>query len=143
VFSYASTIQIENFTARDIIETASRPIGADGFTVLPAFSDYLGVLIQMSLFLLVLVALMVLLGAFFRSESIVLALGVVIAVGLFVVGFVGVAGLVDSTPAGLISGVLAGVSGEAAPLVKPILVSLLWIVGMTGLAVARFQRREL
>lgn len=143
VFSHASTVQIETFTAMDIVEAASRPIGSEGFTVLPAFSDHLGVLIQISLFLLVLVALMVLLGALFRSESIVLGVGVVIAVGLFAIGFVGVAGLVDSTPAGLIAGVLAAVNAEAEPLGKPVLVSLLWIVGMTGLAVARFQRREL
>ena len=84
-----------------------------------------------------------LLGAIFRSTGIVLGLGVVVAVGLFMVGIVDLAGLVDATPAGLISGLLDSVQAEPAPLAGPVLVSLLWILGLTGLAVARFQRRDL
>ena len=143
VFSYASSIEIKNFTAQDVVHVASRPIGSDGFVDLPAVSEYLGVLVRMSLFLLVLVALMVLLGALFRSTGIVLGLGVVVAVGLFMVGIVDIAGLVDATPAGLISGLLDSVQAEPAPLAGLVLVSLLWILGLTGLAVARFQRRDL
>ena len=59
VFSYASTIEISDFKATDIFEVASKPIGSDGFLELPAASEYLGLLVRMSLFLLVLVALMV------------------------------------------------------------------------------------
>jgi hypothetical protein len=143
VFGYASSIEIENFTTRNIGEVASQPIGADGFVDLPAVSEYLGVLVRMSLFLLVLVALMVLLGAIFRSTGVVLGLGVVLAVGLFMVGIIDLAGVVDVTPAGLISGLLDSVQAEPAPLAGPVFVSLLWILGLTGLAVARFQRRDL
>jgi len=143
VFAYASAIEIENFTAQDIAQVASQPIGADGFVDLPAVSEYLGVLVRMSLFLLVLVALMVLLGAIFRSTGAVLGLGVVLAVGLFMVGIVDLAGVVDVTPAGLISGLLDAVQAEPAPLAGSVLISLLWIFGLTGLAVARFQRRDL
>jgi hypothetical protein len=110
VFAYASSIEIVDFTTQDIVDVASRPIGAEGFVDLPAIAEYLGVLVRMSLFLLVLVALMVLLGTIFRSTVAVLGLGVVLAVGLFMVGLV---------------------------------VSLLWILGLTALAVARFQRRDL
>ncbi len=143
VLGYASTFQIENFTANHVFEVASRPIGSDGFVDLPSLSDYLGVLVRMSLFLLVLVGLMVLLGAIFRSTAIVLGLGVVLAVGLFMVGMVDIAGVVDVTPAGLISGLLDSVQAEPAPLAGPVLISVLWILGLTGLAVVRFQRREL
>ncbi len=144
VFGYASSIEIKNFTTQDILEVASQPIGAaNGFVDLPSLSDYLGVLVRMSLFLLVLVALMVLLGAIFRSTGVVLGLGVVLAVGLFMVGIVDIAGVVDVTPAGLISGLLDAVQAEPAPLAGPVLVALLWIFGLTGLAVARFQRRDL
>ena len=143
VFGYASTFQIENFTTNDVLEVASRPLGSDGFAELLPFSEYLGVLVRMSLFLLVLVALMVLLGAIFRSTGIVLGLGVVLAVGLFVAGIVDIAGVVDVTPAGLISGLLDSVQASPAPLAGPALISVLWIFGLTGLAVARFQRREL
>ena len=72
-----------------------------------------------------------------------LGLGVVLAVGLFVVGIVDIAGVVDVTPAGLISGLLDSVQAEPAPLARPALISVLWIFGLTGLAVARFQRRDL
>ena len=143
VFGYASSVEIKAFTTRDIMETAQNPIGSDGFMDLPATSEYLGLLVRMSLFLLVLVALMVLLGAIFRSAGIVLGLGVVLAVGLFMVGILGIAGVVDATPAGLISGLLDAVQAKPAPLAEPVLISLLWIVGLTGLAVARFQRRDL
>ena len=70
-------------------------------------------------------------------------LGVVLAVGLFMVGIVDIAGVVDVTPAGLISGLLDSVQAEPAPLAGPVLISVLWIFGLTGLAVARFQRRDL
>jgi hypothetical protein len=143
VFGYASSLEIENFTTQEILEVARQPIGAAGFVDLLSFSDYLGVLVRMSLFLLVLVALMVLLGAIFRSTGVVLGLGVVLAVGLFMVGIVDIAGVVDVTPAGLISGLLDAVQAEPAPLAGPVLISLLWIFGLTGLAVARFQRRDL
>jgi hypothetical protein len=143
VFAYASSIEIVDFTTQDIVDVASRPIGAEGFVDLPAIAEYLGVLVRMSLFLLVLVALMVLLGTIFRSTVAVLGLGVVLAVGLFMVGLVGIAGVVDATPAGLIAGLLDSVQAEPAPLAGPVLVSLLWILGLTALAVARFQRRDL
>jgi len=143
VFSYASSVEIRAFSARDILDTARMPIGSDGFMELPATSEYLGLLVRMSLFLLVLVALMVLLGAIFRSAGMVLGLGVVLAVGLFVVGVMDIAGVVDATPAGLISGLLDAVQAESAPLVGPVLVSLLWTFGLTGLAAVRFQRRDL
>ena len=143
VFSYASSVEIKAFTARDILETARNPIGSDGFMELPAMSEYLGLLVRMSLFLLVLVALMVLLGAIFRSAAMVLGLGVVLAVGLFMVGILDIAGVVDVTPAGLISGLLDAVQAKSSPLAGPVLTSLLWIVGLTALAVARFQRRDL
>ena len=122
---------------------AGKPIGSDGFLELPAASEYLGLLVRMSLFLLVLVAVMVLLGAIFRSTGVVLGLGVALAVGLFMVGMVDIAGVVDVTPAGLISGLLDAVQAEPAPLAGPVLVSLLWIVALTSLAVVRFQRRDL
>ncbi len=143
VMTYASNIKIEVFTARDVFQITSSSIGSGGFADLPATPEYLGMLMRISLFLLVLVALMVLLGAMFRSEAVVLGLGVVIAVGLFMLGFLNVAAAVDATPAGLISGLLDAVQAEPAPLLGPALISLLWIMGLTGLAVIRFQWREL
>ena len=143
VLAYASSIRIVDFTVRDITDVAGPRLGSIAFTELPASAEYLGMLMRISLFLLVLVALMVLLGAIFRSEAIVLGLGVIIAVGLFLVGFIGIAGAVDVTPAGLISGLLDAVQAEPAPLAGPALVSLLWVTALTGLAVVRFQWREL
>jgi hypothetical protein len=143
VLSYAANIRIEDFTARDVLDVADHAVATEGFANLPAASEYVGMLTRMALFLLVLVAVMVLLGAMFRSQMIVLGLGVALAGGLFAVGLLDVAGLTGAAPAGLISGLLDAVRAEPAPLALPVLVSLLWIAGLTALAVLRFQWREL
>ena len=143
VISYASTIEIEDFTVSDIMDVASARLGSIGFTEMPTASEYLGMLARISLFLLVLVAVMVLLGSFFRSEALVLGLGVVIAVGFFFLGFLDVAAAVSLTPAGLISSLLDAVQADPARIAAPVAVSLLWIAVLTAIAILRFQRREL
>ena len=42
VFGYASSIEIKNFSAQDIVTVASQPIGADGFAELPPFRSIWG-----------------------------------------------------------------------------------------------------
>lgn len=143
VLSYAAGIRIEDFTARDILGVTEHAVATEGFAHLPGGAEYAGMLTRMALFLLVLVALMVLLGAMFRSQMLVLGLGLAGAIGLFVLGFLDVAGLTVATPAGLVSSLLDAAQAEAAPLAVPVLVSLLWIAGLTALAVLRFQWREL
>lgn len=143
VLSFAAAVRIEDFTARDLLEVLGAGVRTEGFILLPSGGEYVGVLAEISLFLLVLVALMVMLGTLVRSQGIVLGVGVVTAVALFVLGLLEVPGFVDGTPAGLISGLLDTVQAEPAPLAGPLLVSLTWIVALTGLAVLRFRRREL
>jgi len=143
VLAYASSIRIEDFTVRDITDVASARLGSIAFAEMPTASEYLGMLARISLFLLVLVAVMVFLGSFFRSEALVLGLGVVIAVGFFLLGFLDVAAAVSLAPAGLISGLLDAVQAEPAPIAAPVAVSLLWIAVLTAIAMLRFQRREL
>jgi ABC-type transport system involved in multi-copper enzyme maturation permease subunit len=143
VLSFAASKEIIDFTGADLFYAVQSTVLSDGFAALPAFGEYLGLLLRLTLFLLVLVALMVLLGTLFRAQAIVLGLGLVLAIGLFVAGLLDLPGIVDATPAGLIAGVLAAIQSDPAPLAAPLLVSLGWIAVATLLAVARFQRREL
>lgn len=143
VLSFAASKKIVDFSGEELFSVVQSTALSDGFAELPAFGEYLGLLLRLTVFLVVLVALMVLLGTLFRAQAIVLGLGLGLAVGLFVTGFLDVPGAVDATPAGLIGGVLAVIQSDPAPLAGPIIVGLGWVVALTLLAVARFQRREL
>jgi ABC-type transport system involved in multi-copper enzyme maturation permease subunit len=138
----ASGWGVTEFRVSELTEVTGGPIGMWGrFTSLVSFGDWIGLLLALSVFLMFVVAVMILFGTILRSRTAVFGLG------LGVVGVFGAAALAGSfaaaSPAGLIRVIIDVAQGKTPSVAIPFAASLLWAALVLGLAVWRFNRREL
>lgn len=131
------------FRAGVVLEVTHSPIGMWGrFADLPGFGRYVGMLAAIWATVVFVVAVVVLLGAFLRSRTAVFGLGMVL-VGVIVGAAIVGGSSVSATPAGAVWAVLQIAWGRDAPLLAPILSTLLLSFLVLGAAVWSFDRRDL
>ncbi len=144
---HVATIETTDFSVSQLFEAADSIVGESIYLPPPEFGEFLGVLARVFWFELFLVAVLALIGTFFRSRSAVLGLGLVVAIAMLVLGLLGaqdVLGInLDFIPAALLSGSLDVLTDETAALLVPLVTTTVWIVALTALATARFARKEL
>ena len=144
---HVATIETTDFSLQQLLEAADSIVGDSVYLPSPGFGEYLGVLARLLWFELFLVALLALIGTFFRSRSAVLGLGLVVAIAMLVFGLLGAQDVIginlDYIPAGLLSGALDVLTDDPATLAVPLVTTTVWIVVLTVLGAARFTRKEL
>jgi len=130
------------FRVSELNEVTAGPIGMWGrFTSLVAFGEWVGLLLALSVFLMFVVAVMILFGTILRSRTAVFALGLGV-VGVFgAVAFAGSFAVVS--PAGPIRVIIDVAQSKTPSVVVPLGASLLWTALVLGLAMWRFNRRDL
>jgi hypothetical protein len=143
----AASIQATEFPLERLFDATRVPVGQSVFLPPPEFGEYLGLLLRLVWFELFLVAVLALIGTFFRSRSAVLGLGLVVAIAMLLLGLIGSQdffGLqLDYLPAGLLAGAFDMLANEPASLLVPLIATTGWIVGLTAAASVRFGRKEL
>jgi hypothetical protein len=143
----AASIQATEFPLDKLFDATRGTVGDTVFLPPPEFGEYLGLLLRLVWFELFLVALLALIGTFFRSRSAVLGLGLVVAIAMLVLGLLGSQDAfgvnLDFIPAGLLAGAFDMLADESASLLVPLLATTGWIVVLTATASGRFARKEL
>lgn len=144
---HVASIETTAFSLDQLLEAADSIVGESIYLPPPGFGEYAGLLVRMIWFELFLVALLALIGTFFRSRSAVLGLGLVVAIAMLLLGLLraqDVLGVnLDYVPAGLLSGSLEVLTDEGATLLVPLITTTVWIGLLTALGTARFARKEL
>ncbi len=132
------------FRADDVLRLISEPGMRGEYTTVPEMGDYLGTLGLLVMILLVVTAAMVLLGCVLRRATTILAVGMLVPLAMLILEPAGVDHqIVSLTPAWLMESFIEGARDNPAPVLGPVLVGVVWIVGLLGLASWWFNRREL
>jgi hypothetical protein len=142
VLSAASSNGVTEFNYEELTETLSGPIGMWGrFTRLAAPGEWMLTLAAAATLLAFVAAVMMLFGVLLRSRALVFGLGLIV-IGVF--GGLSLAGsFAESSPAGLIGGVVDSLRAKPAAFATPLFATGVWIAAVLCLATWRFNRREL
>ena len=144
VFDSAEGIGRTEFNGTDVLRLVNEPEARDIYTTVPDVGDYLGTLGLLATLLLVVAAVMVLLGCVLHHPTAILAIGLLVPIAMLILAQSNVDHqIVSLTPAWLMESFVDSAGNDPAPLMAPILVGVLWIVGMLGVASWWFGRREL
>jgi ABC-type transport system involved in multi-copper enzyme maturation permease subunit len=113
------------------------------FTTLPGLGSYFGILLLLAAILVFVVALMILLGTVIRSRAAIFLAGMAVPIAMLIYGLTGPSRIVRLIPAAAFDSLIDTIGDDPAPLLGPVLVTLLWSVTLVGAAMAWFSRREL
>jgi len=132
------------FTAGDVFAlTYGSKWDRDEFTTLAPLSRHLGTLALIATVLLLIVAVMILLGTLVQARAAIFLTGLAIPIGLLIYSLLGPDQIIEVTPAWAFDSLIESIANNPAPVLGPIVVTTVWIVGLLGAATASFSRREL
>ncbi len=132
-----------DFTAAQVMDVIANSSSRDEYMNLPSMSRYLGLLALIGTLMLLVVAVMILLGCVVRAQTAVLGLGIAAPVGLLLVGQLAPTAVAELTPGWVLTSIVDIISDNPAPVLAPILVTVVWIWVTLAGAVLLFSRREL
>jgi len=132
-----------DFNAEDLLRLVEDSSSRNEYHTVPGMGRYLGVLALIATVLLVVAAVMVLLGCVLRHATAILAIGLMVPLAMLILSTSVDHQIVSLTPAWAMEAFVDSVRDDPAPVLGPILVSGLWILGLLGVASWWFNRREL
>jgi len=125
---------------RVINETGRRE---EEFTTLPGLGRYVGSLLLIFAILVFVVALMILAGTLVSSRAAIFLIGVGVPGSMVVYGLAGPDAIVRYLPAGAFDSLIQSLADNPAPVLWPVVATLLWSVASVGVAMWWFSRKEL
>ncbi len=144
VFDAAESQGQTEFRVDDVLRLASEPAARGEYTTAPGIGRLLSVLAVLAAVVLLVAAVMVLLGCILRRATPILATGILVPVVLVIASSVGVDHqILVLTPAWLTDSLVDAVTDNPAPVLGPVAVAAAWTAALIGLAIWRFERKEL